>query len=142
MFLYTSVIKNNNKRVIPNRLKPQAEKIIAEEQACFRAGRSTTEQSRSSTYEPSVRNICSTSKTSKLQEGIRQGLALWATMKKYKISTNLIRVTKNLYKAISTVLFNSSIGDWFRTTVGVRQGCILSPTLFSILLERIMTDAS
>ena len=29
---------------ILNRLKPQAEKIIAEEQAGFRAGRSTTEQ--------------------------------------------------------------------------------------------------
>ena len=33
------------------------------------------------------------------------------------------------------------IGDWFRTTVGVRQGCILSPTLFNVFLERIMTDA-
>ena len=38
--------------------------------------------------------------------------ALWATMKKYNISTNLIRVIKNLYdKATSAVLFNSSIGD-------------------------------
>ncbi|WP_419584010.1 reverse transcriptase domain-containing protein, partial [Thiolapillus sp.] len=36
---------------------------------------------------------------------------------------------------------NGSIGDWFRTTVGVRQGCLLSPTLFNIFLERIMTDA-
>ena len=62
-------------------------------------------------------------------------------MKKYNISTNLIQVIKNLYnKAASAVLFNSSIGDWFRTTVGVRQGCLLSPTLFNILLERIMTD--
>ena len=33
------------------------------------------------------------------------------------------------------------VGDWFRTTVGVRQGCILSPTLFNVFLERIMTDA-
>ena len=40
-------------KIILNRLKPQAEKIIAEEQAGFRAGRSTTEQ-----------NISSTSKTS------------------------------------------------------------------------------
>ena len=63
-------------------------------------------------------------------------------MKKYNISANLIRVIKNLYdKATSAVVFNSNMGDWFRTTVGVRQGCLLSPTLFSIFLERIMTDA-
>ena len=63
-------------------------------------------------------------------------------MKKYNISTNLIQVIKNLYnKATSAVLFNSSIGDWFRTIVGVRQGCRLSSTLFKIFLEKIMTDA-
>ena len=63
-------------------------------------------------------------------------------MKKYNISSNFIRVIKNLYdKATSAVLFNSSIGDWFRTTVGVRQRYLLSPTLFNIFLERIMTDA-
>ena len=31
-------------KIVLKRLKPQAEKIIAEEQAGFRAGRSTTEQ--------------------------------------------------------------------------------------------------
>ena len=36
-------------------------------------------------------------------------------MKKYNINTNLIQVIKNLYsKATCAVLFNSSIGDWFR----------------------------
>ena len=63
-------------------------------------------------------------------------------MKKYNISTNLIQVIKYLCnKATSAVLFNGSIGNWFLTTVGVRQGCLLSPTLFNIFLERIMTDA-
>ena len=63
-------------------------------------------------------------------------------MKKYNISANLIRVIKNLYdKATSTVLFNSSIGDWFQTTDGVQQGCLLSQILFNTFLERIMTDA-
>ena len=67
---------------------------------------------------------------------------MWATIKKYNVSTNLIRVIRNLYdKATSAVLFNSSIGDCLRSTVGVRQGCLLSPTVFNIYLKRIMTDA-
>ena len=39
-------------------------------------------------------------------------------MKKYNISTNLIQAIKNLYnKDTSAVLFNGSIGDWFRATM-------------------------
>ena len=67
---------------------------------------------------------------------------MWATTKKYNISPNLIRAIKHLYgKATSAVLFDGSIGDWFRITVGVRQGCVLSPTFFNIFLERVMIDA-
>ena len=67
---------------------------------------------------------------------------MWATIKKYNISTSLIQVIKNLSNKItSAVLSTGSIADWFRTTVAVRQGCLLSPTLFNIFLERIMTDA-
>ena len=36
---------------------------------------------------------------------------------------------------------NGSTGEWFRMTVGVRQRCPLSPTLFNIFLERVMSDA-
>ena len=63
-------------------------------------------------------------------------------MKKYNISANLIRLIKNLHnKATTAVLFNGSIGDWFRTTVEARQVCLLSPMLFNIFLVRVMTDA-
>ena len=107
------------------RLKPQAEKIIAEEQTGFRAGRSTTEQIFN------LRILCE--KYLQHQQDLYHNLvdfkkafdkvwhaALWATMKKYNISTNLIQVIKNLYnKASSAVLFNGAKGDWFRTTVGV-----------------------
>ena len=36
---------------------------------------------------------------------------------------------------------NGNIGEWFRTTVGIRQGCLLLPTLFSNFLKKIMSDA-
>ena len=68
--------------------------------------------------------------------------AVWSTMKLYNINANLIKVIESLYsKATITVYLNGSVGEWFRKTVGVRQGCLLSPTLFNIFLERIMTDA-
>ena len=68
--------------------------------------------------------------------------ALWATVMMYNISTSLIQAIKNLYnKATSAFLFNNIIGDWFRTTVGVGHGCLLSSTLFNIFQERIMADA-
>ena len=35
---------------------------------------------------------------------------------------------------------NGSTEEWFKTTVGVRQWCLLSPTLFNIFLEWIMSD--
>ena len=51
-------------------------------------------------------------------------------------------VIEELYNnATSSVCLDGDIGEWFCTTVGVRQGCLLSPTLFNIFLERIMTDA-
>ena len=35
---------------------------------------------------------------------------------------------------------NGSIGEWLRTTVGVRQRLLLPPTFFSIFLGRITFD--
>ena len=35
---------------------------------------------------------------------------------------------------------NGSKVEWLKTTVGVMQGCLLSPTLLNIFLERIMSD--
>ena len=63
-------------------------------------------------------------------------------MRLYNINTNLINAIRNRYdKTTSAVCFNGITGDWFRTTVGVRQGCLLSPTLFNIFLDTIMADA-
>ena len=74
------------------------------------------------------------------RERFWQGLS-WRLMGKYKKKNNTndnnIRVMENLYdRAQSIVLFNYSTEEWFKTTVGVKQDCLLSQTLFNIFLER------
>ena len=63
-------------------------------------------------------------------------------MRKYNINASSIRAIENLYdKVQSAVPFTGSTGELFRTAVGVRQVCLLSPNLFNIFLERIMYEA-
>ena len=114
-------------KVILNRLKHQAEEIFAEEQAGFRAGRSTTEQIFN------LRILCE--KCLQHQQNLYRFFidfkkafdrvwhaALWGTTQKYNINANLVRTIEQLYnKATSAVQMNGSIGKWFRTTVEVRQ---------------------
>ena len=134
-------------KVLLNSLMPQAESINAEEQASFRSGRSTTEQIFN------LRILCERY----LQD--QQDLyhvfidfkkafdrvwykALWSTMKVITSTPSWSKSLKNLYnKATSAVYLDGDIVDWFRTTVGVRQGFLLSPTIFNIFLESIMTAA-
>ena len=53
-----------------------------------------------------------------------------------------VRITQKFYdKATSAFQMNGSMGEWFRTTVGVKQGYLLSPILFNSFLERIMYHA-
>ena len=62
-------------------------------------------------------------------------------MRQFNIGNNLIHVIQRLCEcATSAVFINGNIGDWVHTTAGVHQGCTLSPTLFNIFLERIMSD--
>ena len=104
-------------KVILNRLKTQAEEIIAEEQAGFRAVRSTTEQIFN------LRILCE--KHLQHQQNryhvftdFKKGFdrvwhtALWATMQKNNIDANLFRTIERLYdKATSAVQMNGSIGE-------------------------------
>ena len=133
-------------RILLNRLKPQAEEII-KEWAGFRAGRSTTEQifnlrilcEKYLQHQQSLYHVFVNFK--KAFDRVWHA-ALWATMRLYNINDNLIRTIECLYnKASSTVYHDNNLGEWFQTTIGVCQGCLLSPNVFNIFLERIMANA-
>ena len=132
-------------KVLLNRLKSKAESIIAEKQVRFRTGRSTIDRS-------SILGYC---RYLQQQQDLYHVFidckrafdrlwhkALWSTLRLYNINANLIQVlkTSTTRPLVQTSLINGGIEGWFRTTFGVRQGSLLSPTLFNFFLERIMTD--
>ena len=111
-------------KIVLKRLKPQAEKIIAEEQAGFRARRSTTEQifnirilcERYLQHQQNLYHIFVDFK--KAFDRVWHA-ALWATLRAYNINANLINVIQQLYdRASSAVYLNSSV----RLGLGRRLG--------------------
>ena len=134
-------------RIILNRLRNRAEEILSEEQAGFRPRRSTTEQ---------IFNVrLLIEKHLQHQHNLYHNFidfkkafdrvwheGLWQALRHYNFNNNLIQVIQALYTdSCSAVLINNSIGESFRTSIGVRQGCLLSPVLFNVFLDNIMEKA-
>ena len=66
---------------------------------------------------------------------------LWHALRSFGIEEGLVQVMKSLYSsASSAVLLNNNVSNYLRTTVGVRQDCLLSPILFNLYLENITRE--
>ena len=119
----------------------------AEEQAGFRKNRSTTEQilncrlimeKHIDQQRQVYHNFIDYKKA--FDRVWHEGL--WHVMSSFGIGSDIIQCIKSLYMSSkSSVLLNNNIGTKFNTAVGVRQGCLLSPVLFNIFLEKIMLDS-
>ena len=67
---------------------------------------------------------------------------LWKILKEMGIPEHLTCLLRNLYAGQeATVKTGHGTTDWFQTGKGVRQGCILSPSIFNLYVEYIMRNA-
>ena len=63
---------------------------------------------------------------------------LWEEMWKVGIRGKLWRVLQNLYQCTeSCVAVDGKQTQWSKSEVGLRQGCVMSPTIFSIFINRL-----
>ena len=68
---------------------------------------------------------------------------MWQTLKEMNFNQKLINLIRSLYESQqSAVRLECGTSEWFPVTKGVRQGCILSPHLFSLYTEGIMREVS
>ena len=66
----------------------------------------------------------------------------WKILKEMGIPDHLTCLLRNLYAGQeATVRTVQRTTEWFQIGKGVRQGCILSPCLFSLYAEYIMRNA-
>ncbi len=67
---------------------------------------------------------------------------MWETMQRMGFPKHLIDLVSKLYDdQESSVRTSAGNTKWFKIGRGVRQGCILSPSFFSVYAEEIMREA-
>ena len=60
---------------------------------------------------------------------------------RYKVNGNLLIALKALYSKVSCAAnVNSELTGWFTVDSGVKQGCILSPTLFAMFIDDLVDN--
>lgn len=67
---------------------------------------------------------------------------IWKILIKRGVSENLIKGIQSLYKETKNyVRIKQEKSKLFETTIGLRQGCILSPVLFTVVLDEAIKEA-
>ena len=57
------------------------------------------------------------------------------------INKKIIKILETYYENPKcAVIINEKLTEWFGVLVGVRQGCLLSPTLFNLFLEFVIDE--
>ena len=65
--------------------------------------------------------------------------ALWKMLLKIGIPNKLVDIIKHLYDNTEfSIIAGGELSDRFPVNIGVRQGCIMSPSLFNIFMEYVM----
>ena len=65
--------------------------------------------------------------------------ALWRMMISIGICNKIVSIIEKMYeKTTCAVVADGLLTEWFSVSVGVRQGCLLAPTLFNLFLDFVM----
>ena len=137
-------------RVLLNRLTQHLEQdppLLPESQCGFRASRGTVDmifaarQLQEKCQEQNSKLYTTFVDLTKAFDPVSRD-GLWKIMKKFECPNRFITVVQQFHDSMmASVLDDGDTSEAFPLTNGVKQGCVLAPTLFSMVFAAMLTDA-
>ena len=134
-------------RVALARVQVLAERVYPESQCGFRAGRSTVDmvfsvrQLQEKCREQNKPLYLAFIDLSKAFDLVSRS-GLFKVLRKVGCPPRLLAVVESFHKDMqSTVCYNGAMSDPFPVVSGVKQGCVLAPTLFGIFFSKLLSYA-
>ena len=63
---------------------------------------------------------------------------IWETLEKLKTSSKMVIMLKSMYSSVQAcVRWGASLSEFFECSLGVKQECLFSPLIFSILISEV-----
>nr|VZI39499.1 unnamed protein product [Spirometra erinaceieuropaei] len=135
-------------RILLNRLNNHLEQdLLSESQCGFRRHRGTTDmifaarQLQEKCQEMRTHLYSTFANLTKAFDTVnREGL--WKIMQKFGCPERLTQMVRQLHDGMmARVTENRAVSEAFAVTNGVKQGCVLAPTLFSLMFSAMLMDA-
>ncbi|BHF65962.1 hypothetical protein SprV_0200897600 [Sparganum proliferum] len=135
-------------RILLNRLNNHLEQgLLPESQCSFRRHRGTTDMIFAARQ---IQGKCQEMRTHLYSTFVdltkafdtvnREGL--WKIMRKFGCPERFIQMVRQLHDGMmARVTDNGAVSEAFAVTNGVKQGCVLAPTLFSLMFSAMLMDA-
>ena len=133
-------------RILDERIRSVTESKVLEAQGGFRKGRSCTDQLftirqlSEKMIEKNKRMVVACVDLEKAYDRVGRD-KLWKVLEEYGVKGRLLRAIRSLYKkSEGCVRVKDELSSWFPITQGVRQGCVMSPWLFNVFMDKIVRE--
>ena len=134
-------------RILMNRIVQHLDSILPESQCCFRKERSTIDmifslrQIQEKCVEQRMDLVCIFIDLMKAYDSVDRE-ALWLVLKKFGFPDKIVALIQSLHEGMKArVTMFGELSEEFDIKNGLRQGCILAPSLFNVYFTVVLLEA-